>query len=256
MRLLPTALALIASCAAASASAEPGTRRAIESALSELVERAIPLSYEKREDWGRRRRVTVGVKADGLRFSKRTKHVRHGVWKHYILTSGGDGPLRLGLSNLQVDGSGIRFTANAEGTVDVWARAKVYQYGVHLIALEVEADCRFRARIDCVVEPAVSGPSGLPKLGLAPRVEVADLVFDELNIRRISNADGPVVRQLGDGVRRLLQEELNGPKLAEKLNHALQKKQSRFELTLPELLELGSSFGAKAPEPSPNPPTG
>ncbi|MEM9352228.1 MAG: hypothetical protein AAGA92_04375 [Planctomycetota bacterium] len=256
MRVLLITVGFFAAWAASSSAlAEPTTQAVIESALARLVERAIPLTYEKRKDWGRRRRVTVGVKVDGLRISKRSKHVRHGVWKYYVLTAGNGQPMSVGLSSLRVDGSGIRFTATVEGTIDAWARAKVYQYGVHLIALELEADCRFRARVDCVVTPAVPGPSSAPRLGLVPRVEAAELVVDELNIRRISNADGPVVRQLGDGVRRLLADELNGPRLVEKLNRALQKKQSRFEWTLPELFEIGSAFDQRPSEADPTPPT-
>jgi hypothetical protein len=221
------------------------SQQALAAALSRLIENAIPLEYDKQKDWGATTDIPVGLRTEGsglkLRIKKRERAVNHGVWKHYTLRLvDPQQNLHVQLVELRPLTIGrVAFRLQLDAKIDAWARAKVYQYGVHLIALEMEADMRVRATIDGEVgiEPRQHADGGGHALAVVPVVTAAQLQIDEFHLRRVSNADGPIVRELGDGVRKLVEDELNGPKLVEKLNRAIEKKRDRLEFRPAELLE-------------------
>jgi hypothetical protein len=68
--------------------------------------------------------------------------------------------------------------------------------------------------------------------------------LDEFQLTRVSNVSGPVVRELGDGIKGLIEDELNGPKLAAKLNRSIEKRRDRLVFT-PEML-VGATGGASS----------
>jgi hypothetical protein len=57
----------------------------------------------------------------------------------------------------------------------------------------------------------------------------------------VSDVSGPIVRELGDGIKSLIEDELNGPKLTAKLNRSIEKRRDRLVFT-PEML-LGAAAG-------------
>ena len=121
----------------------------------------------------------------------------------------------------------IGFTLHLTTKVDSWARAKVYQYGIHLMALEVEGDARVELAIDCEIGVQWHSKKG-PGLAIDPRVVDAKLAFSDFHIRRVSNAKGPIVRELGEELGKLIENHLDGPKLVAKLNRAIDKKRDRL----------------------------
>lgn len=220
--------------------------------IAESVAAAIPELYDRRQDWGATKEIAVGLKFEGrgLRqdLKRRKKAVEHGVWKHYqVRLVDPQNTLRVTVDDLRPAGPGkMAFALHLDAQVDAWGRAKVYQYGVHLIALEVDADARLR--VDVAGEVAVrlvAGDRG-PALAVEPTITAAQLRFDEFRIRRVSNARGPLVRELGDEVRRMLERKLDEPTLVAKLNRAIEKKQDRLRLDLAAAGGL-AAFGPPAP---------
>jgi hypothetical protein len=223
------------------ASADP--HQAMWAALSRLIERAIPLEYEKQKDWGATKEIATGLRFEGsgfdARLKRRKREVPHGVWKHYRLRLVDPAKhLAIELANLRAVAPGrMAFTLHATAKLDAWARAKIYQYGVHIIALEMESDMRVRLVLDGEFNLALAGQGGEPVVTVMPTITRAELAIEDFHLRRVSNADGPVIRELGDGVRAVVEDELNGPKLVEKLNRAIEKKRDRLTFRLAELLE-------------------
>jgi hypothetical protein len=223
------------------AGADP--QQAMWVALSRLIERAIPLEYEKQKDWGATKEIATGLRFEGsgldARLKRRKRDVSHGVWKHYRLKLVDPAQhLSIELASLRAVAPGrMAFTLHATAKLDAWARAKVYQYGVHIIALEMESDMRVRLAIDGEFSLTLAGNGGEPIVSVVPTITRAELAIEEFQLRRVSNADGPIVRELGDGVRAIVEDELNGPKLVEKLNRAIEKKRDRLTFRLAELLE-------------------
>ncbi len=213
----------------------------VAAALSRLVESSIPLEYDKQKDWGATTEIPVGLRVQGhgfdFKLKKRTRAVPHGVWKHYTLRLVDPRQnLRVQLADLRTLPSGrTAFTLHLAAKVDAWGRAKVYQYGVHLIALEMESDLRVRLAIQGELGVETTGSGAETALAIVPVVTRADVAIDEFHLRRVSNADGPIVRELSGGVRRLVEDELNGPQLVEKLNRSIEKRRDALSFRPAEL---------------------
>ncbi len=229
--------------AAAQAPLDPAPQNALAATLSRLLEDAIPPEYEKFKDWGATAEIPSGLRITGKPFhwhaNQRTHTVNHGVWKHYKLRLiDPQQNLHVTLADLQPLGAGrVAFTLQGDARIDAWARAKVYEHGVHLIALEIESDMRVQVVVhgELAIELG-AGESG-PTLAVVPVVTDSHLEISDFHLRRVSNAKGPLVHELGDGVRKLAEEELNGPRLTEKLNRAIAKKRDRLTFRPAELLE-------------------
>jgi hypothetical protein len=216
---------------------------ALAAAISRLIEDAIPLEYDKQKDWGATTNISTGWNIEGKPFHwharKRERTVNHGVWKHYRLKFiEPEKNLVVELTNLRPVALGrVALTLTVDARLDAWSRAKVYRYGVHLIAVEMEGDMRVRLVIEGELGIEMRTVNGSAAIAVAPVVLTANLAVEEFNLRRISNAHGPLVDELGDGVRRIVEDELNGPRLVEKLNRAIDKKRDRLTFRPAELLE-------------------
>ena len=219
----------------------PEAAEALGTMLSGLIRQAIPLEYEKQEDWGATKEIPIGVRITGKplhrHYHRQTKSVEHGVWKHYKLRMiDPQQNLAVRLQDFAgLPGGRAAFTLLVDAKLDAWGRAKIFEYGIHLGAYELEADATIRLAIrgDVGVRVGLQGDS--TALIVDPRITEARLAIDEFHLRRISNADGPLVRQLGDGVRRAIEEELDGERLTAKLNRAIDKKRDRLVLTTSDL---------------------
>lgn len=247
---------------AAPAAAPDPSQQMIAASLSRLIENAIPLQYDKQKDWGATKSIDAGWNIEGKPFHwhaiKREHAVNHGVWKHYKLKLvEPEKNLHVTLATLRPLSAGrVAFTLNIETTIDAWARAKVYEYGVHLIALEMESDMQIAVTIDGEVGVAMRSSDQGMTLALEPIVTNSHLQIRNFNLRRVSNAKGPIIHELGDGMSRLVQDELNGPKLTEKLNRAIEKKRDRLALRPAELFEgqwWPLSWATPAPNAAPPP---
>ena len=222
---------------ASPAYASEESRRALELMAARLIHRAMPLDYEKKKDWGATTEIPVGVRVNGKPFHwhvhRRTKAVDHGVWKHYkvrILDPQKD--LAITVSNVRPLAAGrAAATLQVDAKIDVWARAKVYEYGVHLIALELEGDTRVRLVIDGELGVRFQPVDGLPGMVLDPQATNSRVVLEDFHVRRVSNANGPLIRELSDSVRNLLEQELQATELTAKINRAVEKKRDRLALS-------------------------
>ena len=216
--------------------------------FARLIRDAIPPQYDKQEDWGATREITVGYRIDGKPFHyhahPRKKAVNHGTWKHYKLQLvEPDKNLAVQFVKLQpLEGGRFAFTLRLNAKIDAWTRAKVYERGVHLIAVETEGDMRVQLEVDGEVGVRLLPVAGSPTVAIEPVVTDARLTLEEFAIRRVSNANGPLVRQLGDGVRRLVENEMDGPQLTAKLNRAIEKKRDRLVFKPSEL--FGNSWSS------------
>ncbi len=238
--LLFVGLHVVAACDVVHAeAAAPSSQRssALASAFAQIIENAIPREYEKRKDWGHTKNITVGLRTDGWKLHRRKKPVNHGVWKHYrikLVEPEENLSVEIRELRLNTDG-GLSFKLALDAKFDLWARAKVYQYGVHLIALEAVGDATIDLEIDCEVAVRLHARDGQPGVALDPKVNDSRLNIVDFRLRRVSNAKGPIIREIGEELPRLLEKELRGPKLVAKLNRAIDKKRDRLELVWNEV---------------------
>jgi hypothetical protein len=215
--------------------------------VSPLIAEAIPREYEGSKDWGKTKRVTTGVRSEGnfFRFDmhRKLEEVNDGVWKKYKLRLvEPDKNLTVRIDNLRALDSGrYTLTLFVAAKVHGWARATVYEHGVHVISLEAEGDTSIRLWIDAEVG-VDSVPSSLliPGVELHPTVTDAKLKFDDFQLTRISDVKGVIAHDLGGLLKHGLEKQVAGPKLVEKLNHSLQKHPEKLRLSPDMLLSKAS----------------
>lgn len=209
--------------------------------VSKLIADAIPREYERKKDWGKTKEIVTGVRSSGNFFKfdvHRTRStVNDGVWKHYRATMiEPEKNLVVRIETLRSVAAGkIAFTLFATTKLHGWGRAKVYERGVHLIALEAEADAKVSLWLDCEIALEAAPSSFFTGIAVRPTVTAARMSLDEFRLTRVSDVSGPIVRELGDGIRHLIEDELNGPKLAGKINRSIEKRKDRLVFT-PEML--------------------
>src|SRR4051812_6508784 len=210
--------------------------------VSPLIAEAIPREYEGSKDWGKTKRVTTGVRSEGnfFRFDmhRKLEEVNDGVWKKYKLRLvEPDKNLTVRIENLRaLDSGGYALTLFVAAKVHGWARATVYEHGVHVVSLEAEGDTSIRLSIDAEVG-VESVPSSLliPGVELHPNVTDAKLTFDDFRVTRISNVKGTIAKEIGELFEHALKTQLAGPKLAAKINHSLEKHPEKLRLS-PDML--------------------
>lgn len=229
----------------------------ISQVAAKLIAEAIPRVYERSKDWGQTKRVTSGIRSSGNFFDfdihRKTSKVNHGVWKKYRLTLvDPEKNLDVRIENLRsIDSGRYALTLFITAKLHGWARAKIYERGIHLIALEAEGDTSIRLWLDAEIG-VESVPTGslLPGLAIEPVVTDARLKFDDFRLTRISDVRGSLAHEVGDLLRHAVEGELRGPKLVAKLNHSIDKRRDRLRLT-PDMLLGKSSPKAKAAPDSP-----
>ena len=219
--------------------------RQIAASFADLLRDVIPREYERRTDWGKTKRIPVGIQNTGhglrLRLRKREKEVKHGVWKHYRVTMiEPEENLHVHIQDLRHIGPGrIGLTLHVSSKVHGWIRAKVYNRGVHVIGLTAEGDTTFDLTIDCEVGVRIEPASVLAGIVVDPVVTNARLKLDDFRLTRLGELHGPLVRELGDGLRHLMEDELKPAKLTKKLNRAIDKKRDRLRFSPDRLISPG-----------------
>lgn len=114
----------------------------LSQSAAKIVAEEIPREYERKKDWGKTKEVTTGVRSSGNFFKfdihRQKSAVNHGTWKHYRLTLvEPDRTLVVNIENMRTLESGrVALTLNVAAKVHGWARAKMYDRGIHIIALE------------------------------------------------------------------------------------------------------------------------
>lgn len=231
--LIVTCLATITHGGPVAAGTDQQAGASLANAFASFLESVIPHEYEKRKDWGKTKNITVGIRMDGIKVHRRKKAVKHGVWKHYkIQLVDPDETLDIRIENLHsVEGGRFGFTVTLRAKFDIWARAKVYEYGVHLISMQVLGDASIDLAIDCEIGMRFQTQEGSACVALDPLVTDARLDVSDFHLRKVSRAKGPIIRELGEELPRIIERELQGPKLVAKLNRAINKKRDRLELS-------------------------
>lgn len=209
----------------------------IADSFVDLIRDAIPRAYERKQDWGKTKRIPVGIQNTGhglkLRIRTREKEVNHGVWKHYRVTMiNPEDNLHVRIENLRGLGPGhIGLTIGVSSKVHGWARAKVYYHGLHMVGLTAEGDTTFDLIIHCEIKLRFEPTSFLIGFTVEPEVTRAELKLKDFHLTRVGELDGPLIHELGHGLRHLLEDELKPAKLTQKLNRAIDKKQDRLRFS-------------------------
>ncbi len=225
------------------AAADTAVTSELALAFTDLIRDAIPDKYAREKDWGRTKRITTGLRAEGSglrwRLTRRKKHVPHGVWKRYrVSLIEPEQNLRLRIENLRNVGPGRAAMSLLLSTkLHGWAQAKIYNRGIHVVAITGEADTRVDLKLDCEVAIRMESNELLPDIVVEPVVHDARVKLHGFRLQRLGELRGPVAKELSSGLRRIIEDELEPRKLTRKLNRAIDKKRDRLRLSSEDLID-------------------
>jgi hypothetical protein len=178
---------------------------------------------------------------DGLRIETRRqwKDANHGTWSRYKLRLvDPQQTFEVRLENLRDLGDNIAaFDLIGVAKVDCWGRLSEWRRGVQLVSLSGEADAKVRLVAHLEVKMGLDPRTLPPDILLDLKVITADLQLQEFELRRLSKADGLLVKQLGKVVEEGVQEYLaeHRQKLVDKMNAQIAKKRSKLRVPLSKL---------------------
>jgi hypothetical protein len=252
MRPTPLVALLFALSAVAGAQAADGLPAtvgglapdAIANIVAGMIADAIPREYEKYKDWGNTKRITTGLDLKGHvwdpKINRRKSEVNDGIWKHYRVTLiEPDKSLVVRIDNLRsLDAGKVAFTLNITAKVHGWAQTRVFEDGIPLGTYTAEGDSVVNLSIDGEVALETTPSSFLSGVAIRPHVTAAWVKLDDFRLTRIGELKGSLAHELGDGMRHLIEDELDGPKLVDKLNHSLDKHREKLKITPEKLLGL------------------
>lgn len=234
-----------ASHATDTASADGGSIEQLEQFVTALALAYIPHTYEDLGDWGKQSQRWDGLKVrlDGLRIKtkRRKKTVNHGTWKKYkvSLYEPQKKAFQIDLANLSRSEQGtVSFDIQITAPLHVHGRISKWIKGVQLFSISADAIAKVRLTARVEVEPFLIVAEFPPAFGISPHVEKADVTLIDFQMYRVSEVGGEIAQQIGRGAESIIRKRLDKqrPKLADKLNKALKKKQDKLRISPQELL--------------------
>jgi len=208
--------------------------------LTSLALDMLPNEYEDNRKWGGQKKRWDGLKVrvDGLqvRTKRRWKSVNHGTWKKYRLQLvDPDKYLSIKITDLESSGSGkFSFDLALQARLDVHGRLQEWNNGVRLLSVSTDAvaDVDLIIRFDVTTSLDVS--QFPPGVRIDPVADQAELRLSRLRVKRIGKADGPVVDELGDALKKFVRRKLekDNAKLVAKINKQIAKNEDKLHLSI------------------------
>ncbi len=226
--------------------------------ISQLVLQQIPHDYAQADSWGKTRRVADGLKLrrEGLRVEtyRTFRQVNHGTWNKYtVRLVDPQRSFHSRLTNIRPGESGrTSFELEFHVPLEISARQALWQLGVQMYSISVEATAEVHLQLACDVAIEAEPGEFPPVLQLAPRVTSAELHLAEFRIHRVSKLGGEFAQQATQLAREPLEQELSEyePKLVEKCNATIARHRDDWRLRWTS--DLQARWGAwLAPPPAP-----
>jgi len=243
----------------------PGVGRAAEAAalsdellasmsqtVREVLVEAVPERIEKNLNWGdtRERFSQLKLKSDDgrLQFQTTTKPVKHGLWKQVaVVPVEPEKNLNFRIVEARSIGrSAVAFQVAAASPLKLTARVERWRTGVKMLNFSTDAQASIEMRIAGELTYDYKDVDGKNYLTFRPTITKVDLKLIEFDLHRIGQADGALVKELGDMLSDPLADQLDKhePKVAKKLNDTITKRQDklRIPLSLPSF-DFGNWLG-------------
>jgi hypothetical protein len=182
---------------------------------------------------------------DGLRVKtrRRWKEANHGTWKRYrAWLIDPDQEFQIQIENMAATPEGkTAFDVVIDARLGVWGRLSEYALDVQLLSISAEADARVRLRVSCEMSLRFDVTRLPPDVILEPHVVDAKLILIDFDLVRISDLSGPVVREFGEELHDILQDEIadRQAKLVARINRQLKKHEDDLRLSVADLLTSG-----------------
>ncbi len=213
--------------------------------LKRLIVDILPAKFEETKKWGGQKKVWDGVhlRMDGLnvKTKRRWKEVNHGTWKkHRVTLVDPEKYLRAKVSNIERVSLGkTSFDLLLAAKLDVHGRLQEWQRGVRLLSISADATADVEVTTHLIVEAKLDTSKIPPGLIIRPRAESAEIHLLDFELHRVSNADGPIIQELGDGLKRAVRHELadQNARMVDRINRQLSRQEEELHLSVQDLVQ-------------------
>lgn len=240
--------------AAKPASIDPALLAAASQTIRSILIESVPPRIEENKNWGdtRERFSQLNVRLDSgkLKLKTDTQKVNHGLWKQLVVVPvEPQKNLQFRIVDARSVGPGaMEFEVVASSPLEITARVERWRTGVKMLNFSTDAQADIEMRVVGDVTHEHRTIDGKSYLVFKPVIRKVDLRLTEFDLRRLGPAGGPLVAELGDALSDPLADQLDRhePKVAEKLNAAITKKQDKLRLPLSLPIDFsGWSWGGK-----------
>lgn len=217
----------------------PNIEESLTAIVQQLVAESLPRQFTDEKKWGKTTKVVNGLKiehdGDGIKIRKHTHEVNDGLWEEYRAE------LIDPQNQLQIRVESVRNSGPNQTSLQLFlaarlhgeARLEQWKDGIKLLNMNTEANCKIEARLDMELRWHWQPGALFGDMSVEPKVTGADLKLVDFDLQKVSKLQGWAARELGDGLKHTIARQLHReePKLVEKLNAAIQKKQSRLHFS-------------------------
>lgn len=217
----------------------------LNAVVTSLVREHLPHQYEDTRHWGKTKEVFAGIKVrvDGwqVKTKRRKRTVNHGTWKLYrIELIDPHQTFQIQVDKIAPDKNGrVGMDARCQANLRVFGRVSQWEFGVQLASFSIDATARVQLLVHGNLGLRLDNTKLPPDVVLDPKVTWADIQLLDFRVHKISDLQGPLVRELGKGIREVLEDKLaeNRDKLPEKMNRQIDKNKDRLRLSLHDLIQ-------------------
>ena len=221
------------------------TSPSIDTVLTKMILRHMPLQYEDDRTWGKQEERWDGIKIrrEGIKLEtkRRWKMVNHGTWRKYeAQLVDPSQQFSVELSNLRNTPDGaMAFDLNVRANLNLQARQSKWVKGVQLYSLSAEGNCQIQIALSCQTRILLGMQNLPPDVIFQPRVTEAQLSVDEFRLDRVSKVGGEVAQQVTQWARSAIENKIEQQqeKLVAKLNSKLDKNRNSLKLSLADALQ-------------------
>jgi hypothetical protein len=240
------------------ASIDPALLSAASQTIRSILIESVPPRIEESKNWGdtRERFSQLNVRLDSgkLKVKTDTTKVNHGLWKQLVVVPvEPQKNLQFRIVDARSVGPGaMEFEVVASSPLGITARVERWRTGLKLFNISTDADASIEMHIIGDVTHEHRTIDGKPYLVFNPVIRKVDLRLTEFDLRRVGPAGGQLVSDLGDMLSDPLADQLHRqePKVAEKINAAIAKKQDKLRLPLSIPVDFsGWSWGGSTKKP-------
>jgi hypothetical protein len=234
---------------AAAASAHGPSDESLSRLAQQTVLESIPRHFEEKKNWGNTTKIVNGLRlqndGDGLKIRKHTKEVKDGLWKQY------DADLIDPEHQLQVRVDKMHKTDSGHTAFQIFisarlrgeARLEQWKDGIKLFNVDAQAESKIETRLDC--EMAVDWKAGgvLGQFQVEPKVTAAHIDLADFELKKLSKIEGWPAREIGENLKSTISRRLHAeePKLVEKANKAIAKRQEKLRFSPDDIVAGGLS---------------
>lgn len=246
------------------ASIDPALLAAASQTIRSILIESVPPRIEENKNWGdtRERFSQLNVRLDSgkLKVKTDTQKVNHGLWKQLVVVPvEPQKNLQFRIVDARSVGPGaMEFEVVASSPLELTARVERWRTGVKMLNFSTDAQADIQMRVVGDVTHEHRTIDGKSYLVFKPVIRKVDLRLTEFDLRRLGPAGGPLVAELGDALSDPLADQLHRhePKVVEKLNSVIAKKQDKLRLPLALPIDFSgwSWGGSKKADEKPQPP--